>query len=86
MNVKQWNKATQREKAEYLLNNDVVIKTRTGMRADAKVNDPEPCITVFTAHVGIVQITYQCNTRLEALEQAVESLRNWKKELEKETE
>ena len=86
MNVKQWNSATKREKAEYLLNNDVVLKTRTEMRADAKVNDPEPCITVFTVHVGIVQITQQCDTRLEALEQAVESLRNWKKELEKESD
>lgn len=86
MNVKQWNNATQREKAEYLLGNDVVLKTLTGMRADAKVNDPEPCITVFTAHVGVVQITEPCDTRLEALEQAVETLRNWKKELEKETE
>ena len=86
MNVKQWNSATQREKAEYLLNNDVALKTRTGMRTDAKVNDPEPCITVFTAHVGIVQITQQCDTRLEALEQAVEALRNRKKELEKESE
>lgn len=85
MNVKQWNSATQREKAEYLLDNEVVVKPRTGMRADAKVNDPNPCVTVWTGHVGIVQITQQCDTRLEALEQSVEALRNWKKELEKET-
>lgn len=86
MNVKQWNNSSTREKAEYLLDNEVVIKSRTGMRADAKVNDPDPCVTVWTGHVGIVQITEHCDTSLEALEQAAESLRNWKKQLEKETE
>ena len=86
MDVKQWNSATQREKAEYLLNNEVEVRSRTGMRADAKVNDPNPCVTVWTGHVGIVQITEQCDTSLEALEQSAESLRNWKKQLEKESE
>ena len=86
MNVKQWNAATQRERAEYLLNNEVVIKSRTGLNANAKVNDPDPFITVWTGHVGIVQITRECDTNLEAAERCAESLRNWKKELEKETE
>lgn len=86
MNVKQWDNATPREKAEYLLNNEVVVKSRTGIRADSKVNEPNPCVTVWTGHVGIVQITGQCNTSLEALARSVESLRNWKKELEKGTE
>ena len=85
MTPKKWNSATGAEKAEYLLGNEVVVKSRTGMRADAKVNDPNPCVTVWTGHVGIVQITEQCNTNLEALEQSVESLNNWKKELEGET-
>ena len=86
MNAKQWNNSSAREKAEYLLSNEVVIKSRTGMRADAKVNAPNPCVTVWTGHVGIVQITEQCDTSLEALEHSVESLSNWKKELEKESE
>ncbi|QZI89557.1 hypothetical protein SIPHO076v1_p0024 [Vibrio phage PS34B.1] len=86
MNVKQWNNASIREKAEYLLDNEVVVKSRTGMRADAKVNDPNPCVTVWAGHVGIVQITEHCDTSLEAVEQCAESLRNWAKQLEKEAE
>lgn len=86
MTPKQWNTATMRERVEYLLNSTITVKSRTGMRADAKVNDPDPCVTVWTGHVGIVQITEQCDTSTEALQQCVESLRNWKKQLEKETE
>lgn len=82
MNVKQWNAATNQEKAEYLLNNEVTVKSRTGIRADAKVNDPNPCVTAWTGHVGIVQITNQCETSLEAVEQCAESLMGWQKVLE----
>ncbi|AUR94118.1 hypothetical protein NVP1191O_59 [Vibrio phage 1.191.O._10N.286.52.B4] len=83
MNVKQWNASTNKEKAEYLLNTEVEIKSRTGMRADAKVNDPNPCVTVWTGHVGIVQITNQCDTSIDAIEQCAECLKDWKKELER---
>lgn len=82
MNAKQWNASTNAEKAKYLVSNEITIKSKTGMRADAVVNDPNPCVTVWVGYVGIVQVTDCCESSIEALKESVKSLDNWNKELE----
>lgn len=81
MNKKQWLSASNKEKAVYLLGGEVEIRRQSGIKADAKVGDADCCVTVYAAFVGIIQISnYQDNSRL-AMNEAIEVLDNWEKEL-----
>ena len=83
MNKKQWLSASNKEKAVYLLGGEVKISKRAGIKADSKVGDTDCCVTVYAAFVGIIQISnYQDNSRL-AMQEAIDSLNNWEKELSK---
>lgn len=81
MNKKQWLSAGNKEKAIYLLNGDVNIKKRTGIKANSKIGDNDSCVNVFTAFVGVVQISNDVDTSVLAMEQAIDVLTDWKKEI-----
>lgn len=83
MNKKQWSSASDKEKAVYLLNNEVKIRQKSGIKADSKAVGADCCVTVYAAFVGIIQISnYKESSRL-AMQEAIEVLNNWEKKLEK---
>ena len=83
MNKKQWLSASNKEKAVYLLGEEIEIRRQSGIKADSKVGDTDCCVTVYAAFIGIIQISnYQDNSRL-AMQEAIESLNGWEKELTK---
>lgn len=83
MNKKQWLSASDKEKAIYLLNSEVKIKQQSGIKADSKVGDADCSVTVYAAFVGLIQISkYQESSRL-AMQEAIDVLNSWEKELEK---
>lgn len=82
MNTTQWNKCDNKAKARYLLNCEIHVKCKQGIRADSKLGDHEnSCVTVYAAFAGKVQISDWRDTNLLAMQQAVTVLTNWKKEL-----
>lgn len=82
MNKKQWQSASVKERADYLLNSELIIKKQTGIDPKSKVGDCK-AITVFAAYAGIVQISNWHSKSQDALTEAAETLNNWEKELTK---
>ena len=80
MNKKQWQSASVKKRANYLLGSELVIKKQTGIDPKSKVGDCK-VVTVFAAHAGIVQISNWHSKSQDALIEAVETLNNWEKEL-----
>lgn len=82
MNKKQWQSANVKERAEYLLSAELVVKKQTGIDPKSKVGDCK-AITVFAVHAGIVQISNWHTKSQDALVEAAETLNDWEKELNK---
>ena len=81
MTPEQWRESTDTEKAQYLLNARVTVESKTGIRADAKVNDPNPTVNKWFAYAGGVQVSNGMDSSIEAMRAGLESLTNWSKHL-----
>ena len=82
MKKKEWLNATNGERAEYLLGAELEVKRRTGIDPESKVGDAN-CVVVFGVFAGIIQISNWQKTQQLAMGEAITSLNEWKKELEK---
>ena len=80
MKKNEWLKATDKQKAEYLLTSELKVKKQTGIPADAKVGDNSG-VLMFCVFAGIIQISNWQESQQSAMGEAIMSLDNWKKDL-----
>ena len=80
MKASKWEISTNKEKAEFLLDSELVVKKQYGIDPKSKVGDSS-CIRVFAVFAGKVQLSNWQDSQVEAMSQAISSLNNWKLEL-----
>jgi len=79
MKDKQWKLMSTKDRAEYLLTGDFLVKKHHGIPANSKVGDIT-IITVYEASSGGVVVSERCNTLVECLENAVLNLKKWEED------
>lgn len=80
MKKNEWLKASDKEKAEYLLSTELKVKKQVGILADSKVGDNSG-VLMFCVFAGIIQISNWQESQQAAMGEAIMSLDNWKKKL-----
>jgi hypothetical protein len=79
----KWAKMSNQERHDYLVSNEVKVKTITGLNGSAKVGSNQAMITCYVASSGGVTLSHPQNTRAAAMAQAEESIAYWLSEASK---